>query len=250
MIRNSEYFTFNGQDSRLYNIINVNLEGGLLEEPTYSRTIVETAIPGRIKPYHHRTDENPLSFSVVFKFENGFDNDEHLRQVSRWLRADGYYKPLKFSNDDRTFFVIFDTSTLTTNCANDGYYTLNVKCNAPWGFSDEIELDWTSPSTITIVNNGDEIILPQIWIKNLGVTGTVKLVNTGTDKEFGFTEIAQNETIFVDCENGDVLSDIPETYRLDDLIDLYFLELDLGVNEFSVVGDVEVKMKYREILLA
>lgn len=140
-IRDALYFSYAGQKSVDYGIINVNLSSGMLEENFVpSRSIVEEKIKGRDQPYFMRTEVEPLQFSVSFAFEESWDSDK-IREVARWLTQHDYYQELTFTteegvNPERIFYaLVVDEATLIHNGLRQGYITLTFRCDSPYAYS-------------------------------------------------------------------------------------------------------------------
>lgn len=89
-----------------------------------------------------------------------------------------------------------------------------------------------------IFNTGDLPHLPEIWIKKINGSGDVHLINETTGQEVIFENLSDNETVYVDCYNKDILTDLPLTYRYDNH-NGQFLKLEVGENVISGYGDFE-----------
>lgn len=248
MIRNSEYFVFNGEKSSDYGLLNVNVSSGMLEEPfMYKKNIIESEIRGKYAPYLQSLKHNPLEFQVSFAFENGFDN-EALFKVRRWLYTD-YYKELYFSEDlERRYFGMFvDDNQLTHNAVNQGYITLNVRCKDCFIYSPEYLSDTytiTNTETIQFTNKGNVNCKPEIWIQKVG-DGNVSIYNQSDGNiEFKFTGLVNDEIVYANNENKIIESDLALTYRYDNFNN-NFLEMVYGVNNLLVVGNCLIKFRYR-----
>lgn len=239
-------------------IINCQLNGGLFEENFIpEREIRETSIRGNSKPYFHGIDLKPLEFSLTFAFKDGFDgvnSDERnykLRELARWLNKP-YYIPFGIVGDERIFYVMaVDKSELFHNGMSQGYVTINFRCDAPWAYSKIKHINLGNIPTgghLDFINNGDLDILPEIWITKLG-TGEFKIVNESYGgKDFSFTELLAQETVYVNNEKEYIESDRPLTYRYDNFSNNY-LSLPVGINRLCFYGDATVKFRYQERLL-
>ncbi len=92
-----------------------------------------------------------------------------------------------------------------------------------------------------IFNTGDEICKPEIWIKKNGF-GDLELINETNGQIMKFKDINDGETIYIDCEKKDIMSDLPLTYRFNNHNGI-FLELEIGENIISGFGDYDMIIK-------
>jgi phage-related protein len=254
-IRESEYFIFAGEQSdTIYGIRNVNISSGMQEEPFVApRQLRETKIRDRDKPYFNGIDYEPLQFQLSFAFDDYFDDDK-VRAVARWLTDHNYYKPLKFSsNPTRTFYcMVVDSPQLIHNTLKQGYITLAVRCNSPYSVTDYREKIYNLSSNIvdgtdiTFENLGDLPIKPKLTILKYG-TGDDIVIRNDTDggNEFILSNLADQETVVVNGETEDIISDLPGIYHYDDHIGGYFLKLLYGKNYLNVSGNCELKFTYQ-----
>jgi hypothetical protein len=101
---------------------------------------------------------------------------------------------------------------------------------------------------IEINNDGDLTTLPEVWIKKVGA-GDVALVQiTNGNKTTQFTGLANDETIYINADEQDIMTDISGMYRFDNFNDIY-PELPLGKSIYKVNGDAKVTFKYQFKLL-
>lgn len=238
-----------------WGIVNAQVDGGLFEENFIpEREIRETYIRGNSKPYFHGVDWKPLEFSLTFAFMDTFDKsfkNERLRELARWL-SKPYYVPFGIAGDDKVFYVIcVDESQVIHNGLSQGYVTVNFRCDAPWAYS-KIKTHVLNgiPETdfvFNFENKGDLDILPEIWIAKNG-TGEFKIVNESTGQEFKFSEILDNEQIYIHNEKEYIETDRPLSYRYDSFNN-NFLRIIPGVNVLKFYGACSVRFKYQERLI-
>jgi len=140
-IRDSLYFSFAGEKSINYGILNVTINNGMQEEPlSYTRTIDEVSTKGRDRPYFQGIKKEPLKFNVSFAFEESWD-EQKIREVTRWLTEHDYYQELYFTNDfgidpERIYYALFvDDPVLIHNSLKQGYINLSVRCDGPYSYS-------------------------------------------------------------------------------------------------------------------
>lgn len=182
-IRESLYFIFDNQLSTSFGIVSVSVSTGMSEEPFLaSRTINETRVRGNNKPYFTSVTQDPLTFTLTFAFQNGFDSNQ-LRAVSRWLSVE-YYKPLQFSDNlDRVYYAMLSGDSVLTHVAGQGYVTLTMRCDSPYSYSPaflspiyNLSSNPTEGTNIKITNLGDVSVYPEIYIDKVG-NGEVEIIN-------------------------------------------------------------------------
>lgn len=94
-----------------------------------------------------------------------------------------------------------------------------------------------------IVNTGDVVCKPELWIRKKNEFGSIKLTNETNGMTLELTDISNNEEIYIDCENEDIVSSLPLTYRYQNHNNV-FLELEVGENLITGEGDFELDMRF------
>jgi hypothetical protein len=135
---------------------------------------------------------------------------------------------------------------------DNGFYLENLKMQYMLEFDLGTNIGGASPTfnsidfsligAFNIKNEGDVPLKPEVWLKKINGSGDIKLKNETTGKEMIFGMINNGETIYVDCENEDIVTDLPMTYRYNNHNDV-FLELEVGDNLLSGEGDFEMAIK-------
>ena len=141
-MKESTYFMYDGISSKDMGVTIGTTKGGLYEEsflPT--RNIIEKSVAHREKPYLQGVEHEPLSFSLHFFIED-WSNDKLLRKVARWL-CQSYYKPLILdSNPNRIFYaMVVGDSNLFHSGLDEGYIELEIRCDSPYSYTAEHELN-------------------------------------------------------------------------------------------------------------
>mgnify|MGYP003483920867 FL=1 len=141
-MKESTYFMYDGISSKDMGVTIGTTKGGLYEEsflPT--RNIIEKSVAHREKPYLQGVEHEPLSFSLHFFIED-WSNDKLLRKVARWL-FQSYYKPLILdSNPNRIFYaMVVGDSNLFHSGLDEGYIELEIRCDSPYSYTAEHELN-------------------------------------------------------------------------------------------------------------
>lgn len=101
-----------------------------------------------------------------------------------------------------------------------------------------------------IDNSGDMPIKPKIWITKRNGSGDISLINTSTDQKLVLKGLSNNEQVYIDCENEEIVSSRQSlgVYRYDSHNDEY-LELSTSDNYLTSVGDFDLDIRYKSILL-
>lgn len=245
-------FEFDGQKSTDYGLLLVNLETGVRNAPFgIGRSIIEEKIPNKPTPYFYGLNEDPLVFTVTLVREEEWDIDTRLG-VSRWLFQDKY-KP----------FISTDNVGVVYNCmAVDRpekilvgnvprLIEITFRCDAPWAWSPTYvsQYDLSNNNTITILNianqsNINKYYRPEIQFKTIEA-GDVTLKNLSDGgREFKFTGLSANETIYTNNELRQLETDIPSVYRLNNFNRNWF-RLNYGINQIQVTGKILLTLKMK-----
>lgn len=246
-IKDKLYFNYNGVSSREFGLTAVDLSSGLYEEDfVASRTIEETKPSGRATSIFHGITEEDRSFDLTLAFDNGFTEDK-LESIMKWIFTD-YYKPLYFEeNSGRIVFaMITGDSRIVHNGLQEGYFTVSVKTNSPYIYSDIKKKNFSQTSPVTIVNNGHRESYPIIDIKKVG-DGDLKI--KVRDYSVLITNLKNGENIQIDTLRGKIITDIVGQYRYDNVTigELEDLILEEGSQTYSVEGGANIVLTYREV---
>lgn len=254
-MKSSLNFNYDGISSRDMGLTQVSTDDGLFEEIFLpNRNINEEKIKGRYKPYHQGVDYDPLSFPLSFYFNDGFDEDK-VREVKRWLMQD-YYKVIYFEDyPDRVFYCMYvGDSKLLHNGLEQGYVNLEMRCNSPFSYSKVYEeiFDFSANTVdgmdLEFKNLGNLNCKPEVWIETLEA-GDFSIINqSDSGREFKFTGLEINETVYVDNENEHIETDIVDIYRYDNFNDNY-LDLPYGVNKLKIYGKCNIRLRYQYIAI-
>lgn len=250
-IKSSEYFIFDGQRSDYLGISNVNVSSGLMEETFMAnREIVEQSIRGRDKPYFQEVRNEPLQFNLTFFFDEPWNEDKR-REIARWLNVN-YYKELIFSNDPtRILFAMPVGDIQLVHNGMQGYVELTMRCDSPNSYSSVREniYDYSSnPPEGTMLefpNHGDVTLLPELYIYKVG-EGSVSIFNNSDGgREFKFTSLVDQETVYIDNENEYIETDLGGIYRYKNFNNNYLQLLPKSINRLNIVGNCQLKFRYK-----
>lgn len=246
-IKDKLYFNYNGVSSKEFGLKAVDLSSGLYEETfVASRTIEETKPSGRATSIFHGITEEDRSFDLVLAFDNGF-TESKLESIMDWIFTD-YYKPLYFDdNSDRIVFaMITGDSNIVHNGMQEGYFTVSVKTNSPYIYSNKINKTFSQTSPIKIINGGHEDTYPVFEINKIG-DGDLKI--SVRDYNILITNLKDGERIKIDTLREIIETDLQGQYRYDNVKigELGDLMLKKGEQTYSVEGGANITLEYREV---
>lgn len=105
------------------------------------------------------------------------------------------------------------------------------------------EFSMTLMGSYMVWNSGDVICKPELWITKRNGSGTVKLTNENNGQILILENLNNNEEVYIDCENEDIVSNLPLTYRYNAHNNV-FLELEVGENLLTGEGDFDLVMRF------
>lgn len=251
-------FNYAGIASTSKGVKSVQINKGLFEETVIpNRKIIETRIRGTAKSYLHGIDQDPLEFELFVYLKEGYTETEY-EDVLLWL-AQRTYQPFYVVGAPKTkiaYCMPAGEIDLSHTGGTKGYISVTMQCNSPYLYSPVIQTtqynlsaNTTAGTLITLNNTGHFPTKPYIEIYTTAV-GTVKIVNESANNHtFQFSDLANAETIKIDNEREDIISDIPQMYRYKNF-NMNFLELNKGENKLRVYGLCKILFKYEYIYIA
>jgi phage-related protein len=250
----SQYFIFDNINSIDMGLHVVRLDGGMIPTPVSGgRSIVKEKTPFRDVPYRYRTDLDVMTFTVTFSPLEGEWTDEFRFKIFKWLNS---RNPKSFQTCDSLAKMCYVTCVNPQEVFvagnNQGYVTMSFEATTNYWLS-PIEIATydlsdigTTPTIITMENRsnvedartGEFIYYPELEIQLVGnVTGFTLYNQSDGNRAFGFSGLTVGETIFINNQNKQIISDISETtYRLDKMLySKNFFYLVYGENRINVV---------------
>lgn len=250
MMQESLHFVYDGIRSSEMGVIQVSTDSGLFgEQFLANKRINEEHIRGRERPYFFGVEREPLSFPLHMAFEDGFTEDD-IRKVARWIDKDTYRPFHAENNPSRVFYAMsVDSSEHIHNGIQQGYLTLNMRCNSPYTYSPiyieshEFEFNTSEGVDFTFSNMGDLNCRPHLTIRMLE-EGDFSIVNySDGGKEFKFEGLENGEIITIDNELEDIQSSLDGVYRYDNFNNNY-LSFPRGKNYLKIYGKCIITFKY------
>jgi hypothetical protein len=245
-IKEKKNFVYNNRESEDLGIVNVNIDTGMLEEPFLdNRSINETFIQGRTKPYFMGIKSEPLILRLSFAFLSTWD-DELIREIIQIFHVD-YYKPLWFEDAEDQIFYCMTTAepALIHNSLKQGYINLQFRCNDIYTYSRLKRIQYTDfSSDVRFSNRGDVPILPEmVCIKEGNESIDIVITNNTNNSTLILTNIIDGEEIYIDHNNGTIISNT-NLYRYNDHNNI-FLRMERGSNILSVEGVNLLKFEWQ-----
>jgi phage-related protein len=244
-------FYYNGKSSEEIGVYLVSLESGLQTRPYLAeREIISEQIMGNDIPYVYGVRYNPLTFKLTLSCLEGAWTFEKRREIARWLDIQQFAEFYTADNPSQIYYLMYHGGIdLSYDGELKGYIELEMVNISPYTYSpvyiEKYDLSTiSSPTFIEFTNKGDNDLKPEIWIYKIGA-GDLSIINySNGGKEFKFTSLADKETLYVDCFNRHIETDIPLTYRYDNFNGEY-LVLPRGVNRLLVSSKCQLKFRYQ-----
>jgi hypothetical protein len=229
-------FRFGNYTSPNNDILNVTLENDMYNENIKgSRQIIEDKVQGVEAPYFFYVDDEPLEFEVNFAFEA--KTKLEIKNLMRTLITPRKYtilnfgeysgSPLTYSVKSPSYRVIFTGEPIISFIGRnidgtvkyDGYFTLQARCDRPYGFINVPQFSATenpdSNGGKNHISIGDDEVYPKIIITvttgsitNFSLKSWSAANYTGNVlSQIGFTSIADGEVITISGDFFTITSD-------------------------------------------
>lgn len=236
-------FIYDGVPSEKYNLkIGYFTEGVIDYSSGANVEIIEDKVRRNPVPYFYGTEITPpLSFEMTIFSEEELDSYDR-QAINQWLFGRQEYKYLQIDQKDLegTFFKCLLLDPKTTYIGNVAYaQKFTVRCNAPWGWSDEKNDTYSltsSPTSINYINfsDNDQYLYPDVsFTTDISTTSFSITNNSDNGRIFSFTGISGSETINV--TGGKIITSSTSNNRLNNF-NLKWFRLTTGLNQLSVSG--------------
>jgi phage-related protein len=254
ILLDSIYFYFNNRKSSDLGIYLVNIESGLKSTRFLSeKQIISEVIAGNDVPYVYGTQRSPLTFTLTLAcLEEKWTLDKR-REIARWLDTNTFEEFYSTDCVDKRYYFQYQGGIdLTHNGSEDGYIQVEMVNISPYAYSpiQQERFDLSSITSSTIIeleNNGDDILKPEIWIEKIN-NGDLSLVNlSNSGNEFNFTNLYNQETVYVDCKLRHIETNIVDMYRYDSFNNNY-LNLLRGKNRIQVSSPCKILFQYQYVI--
>lgn len=233
-------------------LYNVRIDSGLYSTPYVSgQEIIETEVKNKDIPYFYKTRKKPLEFQLTFSTLDKKFTEQKRYQIARWL-IQREYKEFQTTDYLGKIFNVIAISDVDfiSGGTKEGYFQVTFRCDAPWAWSP------TYVNNFDLKNNTDKIIIelenksnavkyyyPEIEFKMQGDTD-IELRNLSDGgKSFNFTNILDDEIIYVNNDMRQVISNTGQ-YRLGNF-NKGWLRLVHGINRIEVTGRCKIQTRMR-----
>jgi len=259
-------FTYNGRLASEFGLTVVNV-GTISSTQSFglNRQILETQRLSGINSFHGFSYE-PIEFQVTLARECEWDYYTRI-EVARWLFQNNYKELINPDHPEIIYNVLFFGDNPIGLVGNiPRYITLNVRADAPWGWSEEYTYEYDCDTVLVVelenLSNLNMPIYPEIEI--VLTTGETLSIDFDTDKEWKFVDatysgddynLVSGETIYVDNNKKIIISDQTgsEDARIKNFIksdatkersDWFYLTE--GTNTFTLNGngDFSIRIKF------
>lgn len=246
----STYFIFNGIKSIDMGLHNVKIESGLTSVPwTGGKEIIEEKIRYNRNPIFYGVQNQPIQFTVTFSLLEEKMTDEKKIELARWLFLDEY---AEFQTTDylgKCIHVIAINQIDFMTADNElGYFTVEFRANSSTWFSKPFvqPFDLRNNETSTIIevqnkSNVEKIHYPELEFEMFGSENLILRNLSNGGKEFKFTDIHDDEKIYVNNQFRQVISEKPY-YRLGNF-NKNWLGLTYGTNRIEVIGKCYLRFR-------
>lgn len=136
-------FIFAGMPSSMYGLMVYDFSGNSHSDNPFGNKaeIIETRIPGRVRPLHYGVNynEEPLSFKLVFGSEKPLDRWD-LQGISQWLTGYQQYQWLQIEQPDMTYMSFRCLIKKLTPITVGWYphaFEAEVICDCPYAYGEE-----------------------------------------------------------------------------------------------------------------
>lgn len=251
---NSLYFSYDGIKSIDKGVYLVKIDSGLKENPLLpEREIISEQIFGQETPYYFGFIDRPLRFSVTISPLEDEWTTEKRREIARWLNPyRGKFAEFYTTDDiNKIYFVTYlGSPNLSLTGLNQGYVTLEFQNIDQYTYTPVHEKIYdfstiVSPTIFHYENMGDTLLYPdEMWIQKIG-DGDLSIISLSDGgREFKFTNLFDNEIVYVRNKDAYIESSIPDRYLYSNF-NMNYLRMVYGVNVLQVSSPCKIKIRTR-----
>jgi phage-related protein len=250
----SQYFIFDNINSIDMGLHIIRLDGGMIPTPVSGgKSIKKEKSSLRDVAYRYGTELEEMTFTITFSPLEGEWTDDFRFRIFKWLNS---RNPKSFQTCDSLakmcYVTCINPQEIFISGNNQGYVVCEFEATTGYWLS-SIEIATydlsdigTTPTIITMENksnvedakSGEFIYYPELEIQLVGnVTGFSFYNESNGNKAFGFSGLTKGETIYINNQKQQIVSDISETtYRLNKMLySKSFFYLVYGVNQIKVI---------------
>jgi len=247
-------FTYDSVSNEDMGVILISSSSGLKEQGFgIPRNSIKEKVKGRKRPFFYGFEEEVLKFQIEIMKT---DTEEswtfaEKKNINTWLFKNTYCDFVSEDNLEILYkCVAVGTPKFYTSRDGTGYAQIDFECDAPyaWSASSVQTFDLSAivtPTTIQIQNlsNVDDFYYPEVEFLLSGAATAFKLTNnTDGGRIFAFTGLTALETVYINNEKKQIISDL-SLYRYSNLTNKQFFRLPYGTS--SVVVEYACELTVR-----
>lgn len=243
---NSYEFIFAGLPSSMFGLYICDIAGANHGDNPFGpkAEIIETRIPGRVRPLYFGVDYNktPLSFNLIFGSTRELDRWQ-LEEVANWLTGYQNYQWLSIEQRDlahvRFRCLITELEPISVGWVPVAFQA-KVVCDCPYAYGYPFKEDFSVSGSrdLYICNEGSarEVCYPQMTIITSSGCTKVQIDNSDDGRSFVLDELPEGgTTIYIDNENC-IIQDLISRRDLYKGFNDTFLKLLPGDNHLTISG--------------
>lgn len=263
-------FMYNGILASSFGLTVVNVESANTSQPYGLNRDIKETVRNDGKNSFHGLSYNPIEFTVTLARDYEWELADRM-QVANWLYQNNYKELVNPDYPTVIYNAIFYGGTTIGLVGNiPRYIVLNVRTDAPWGWSQEYIYNYDVATTMAIqIENISNLNLPlYVEVEVTLESGNSFEIQFDSDKIFKFIDatygsdtylLVINETIYVDNDKKIIISDQTgqEDKRIKNFIkddgtkeisDWFYLIA--GTNDITLIGDATfiIRVKYPMIV--
>lgn len=271
-----KYFEYNGQSTEQFGLI----LGSFEKNPDMATGTSRSTIKGERTKFRKRANHLGTSYNEDLSFDVTLVKDpckysydqrkmqfkrSEVNEIMRWLTSPNYPKLFrsydfdeKLLDEEIEYFGVFTDNEF---CTVNGVYGIKFtfECDSPYGYTPEYERAYSSTTLQPIefeINNTsaetEDYIYPTLEITAKSKTDFT-INNLTENKSVTYKNLQKGERLSIDNERC-IIKDLDneefiglDVLELKDIDQIYWFRLVDGFNQISISGDVDIKMKYREL---
>lgn len=189
----------------------------------------------------------PITMMKMNDFGNAESfTDKELDNICRWLFQDEYKPFISWDNTGIIYYVIFTKGDSFYNCAKEGYLNLEMRLNAPHGYSNQlINFHQVTDKKVIELHNGSNIntiVYPDIEFELLGDNRNLKITNLSNGDFMEFEGLEKNEHAYVYNDGiKDIMSKVDKNRNLFKNFNKKWISMRYGKNRIEIIGNCRIK---------
>ncbi|MGV2640145.1 hypothetical protein GNF86_01645 [Clostridium perfringens] len=249
------YFEFDGKKSKDRNLKMVVIDNKSEEDKFGVEQEIIEEDNGTDTPLFLGIKRKPQSLKISIMKMNKYSRplpytDKELDEICRWLFKKEYKPFIPWDNTGMVYYVIFTKGTDFFNCAKEGYINLEMRLNAPYGYSNLFNNDYRikGEKVIDIYNGSDidNFIYPDIEFELRDNSTDLTIKNLSLGETMEFNNLVSNDHIMIYNEGlKDMVSLKDKSRNIFQHSNKQFIKLQYGLNRIQVKGNCRIRFLYQ-----